>query len=73
MMASIWSIENVFSPTMLAWARKAGGTIDRASSLLSTSTIIHAWCSPSMQPQSAFLRKWEPLVRKTVTTRAQAS
>src|SRR5688572_4141181 len=44
----------------------------RASSLLSASTIIHALWSPSLQPQSARVRKWEPLRRNASRTRTQA-
>src|SRR5262249_13567201 len=44
-----------------------------AASLLSTSTIIHALWSPSLQPQSAWLRKCDPVVRKSSTVRAHAT
>src|SRR5512139_2907942 len=45
----------------------------RASSLLSTSTMSHALCSPSMHPQSVCVTKWEPVFRKISTTRAHAT
>jgi hypothetical protein len=64
-MLSIWSIVNLFKPTILACARSAGGTMARASSLLFTSTVIQALWFPSSHPQSAWVRKWEPLDRNT--------
>src|SRR5206468_11957101 len=64
---------NQLRPTTLACARNAGGTMLRASSLLSTSTSIHALWSPSLHPQSARDRKWDPVLRKTSTTLAQAT
>jgi hypothetical protein len=50
--------------TTLASARNAGGTRYRAYSLLPTSAMIHAQCSPTMHPQSTWVSKWEPVVRK---------
>src|SRR5436190_16912106 len=54
-------------------ARNAGGTIARASALLPTSTMIQALWAPSMQPQSAWVRKWDPVESSTRTARAQAT
>ena len=66
------SIVNVLSCTIFACARNAGGTMLRASSLLSTSTTIHALCTPSLHPHSVRLKKWDPVLRKTWTARAHA-
>ena len=66
------SIVNVLSCTIFACARNAGGTMLRASSLLSTSTNIHALCTPSLHPHSVRLKKWDPVLRKTWTARAHA-
>src|SRR5258705_2567081 len=44
----------------------------RAMSLLSTSAMIQALCSPSMHPQSACERKWDPVLRKTWAARRHA-
>src|SRR5690349_21153 len=41
----------------------------RACSLFSTSTMIQALCSPSEHPQSACVRKCDPLLRKASTAR----
>src|SRR6266446_1114062 len=46
--------------------------IPRASSFLSTSTIIHALCSPSMHPHSARVRKWDPVRKKISTVRVHS-
>ena len=51
----------------------AEGKRFRASSLLSASTTIHALCTPSLQPKSACVRKWEPLSKSTLAARAQAT
>src|SRR5215468_5045943 len=45
----------------------------RASSLLSTSTTIHALCTPSQQPKSAWVKKCEPVSRSTLAARAHAT
>jgi len=66
-------IVNALSCTIFVLGRNAGGTMWSASSLLSTSTTIHALCSPSLHPQSAWLKKWDPLLRKTSTARAHAT
>src|SRR5262245_45004357 len=58
---------------MRAWERNAGGTIASASGLVSTSTRIHALCTPSLQPHSAFVRKCDPVERNTCTTRVHSS
>src|SRR6476619_3658152 len=42
----------------------------RASSLLSTSTTIHALWTPSLQPKSACVKKCEPLSSSTLLARA---
>ena len=47
--------------------------IARARSLFSSSTMIQAVWTPSMQPQSAFVRKCDPVARKIFTARAHAS
>ena len=44
----------------------------RASSLLSTSTMTHALCSPSMHPHSAFVSQWEQVLKRISMERAQA-
>jgi len=49
---------------------QTGGKRLRASSLLSTSTTIHALCTPSRQPISACVKKCEPLSRSTLLARA---
>src|SRR5262245_49986284 len=64
---------NLFNWTMVAWRRYASGTRFRASSLLSTSTTIHALCTPSWQPKSACVKKCEPLSRSTLAAREQAT
>src|SRR5262245_10621465 len=56
-----------------ARARKIGGTMALASFRLSTSTMIHPLCSPSKHPQSAWVKKWEPVLKKASTARAQAT
>src|SRR5262249_9817478 len=45
----------------------------RASFLLSTSTTIQALCTPSSQPKSAWVRKCEPVSRRILLARAQAT
>src|SRR5262245_25753518 len=45
----------------------------RASSLLSTSTTIHALWTSSQQPKSACVKKWEPDSRRTLAARAHAT
>ncbi len=64
---------NLFRAVILACERKAGGKMHRASSLFSTSTVIHALCSPSKHPQSACVTKWEPVLRNVSMTRAHAT
>src|SRR5580765_5809177 len=45
----------------------------RTSALFSPSTTIHARWSPSWQPKSAFVRKWEPTSSRSFDARAQAT
>src|SRR5262245_52961183 len=45
----------------------------RASSLLSTSTTIHALWTPSQQPKSAWVKKCDPVSRSTLAARAHAT
>lgn len=58
--------------TTRALGRYQGGMMLRACCLSGVSTMIQALWMSSEQPQSAWVRKWEPVVLKMLTASRQA-